>query len=195
MFYLLNWFYRNVFLWICSKLTLDLMSPHLFKPRENKWLKRPKHLSKTARDTGQKTTELQAQFAIWTSQSLFNTVQNCIFSPIVRKARIFFLIQHMSQLAYMHVFVFLFIINGFKYWKRNLFISSRKRIGVFTTLLEGRKRWSGSTQIRMSRKPVVRGPTLHSSGAAFPRAYIWQLKEPTFVCCYGLKSPNCFCLL
>lgn len=66
------------------------MSPHLFKPRENKWLKRPKHLSKTARDTGQKTTELQAQFAIWTSQSLFNTVQNCIFSPIVRKARIFF---------------------------------------------------------------------------------------------------------
>ena len=39
------------------------MSPHLFKPRENKWLKRPKHLSKTARDTGQKTTELQAQFA------------------------------------------------------------------------------------------------------------------------------------
>lgn len=81
------------------------MSPHLFKPRENKWLKRPKHLSKTARDTGQKTTELQAQFAIWTSQSLFNTVQNCIFSPIVRKARIFFLIQHMSQLAYMHVFV------------------------------------------------------------------------------------------
>lgn len=129
MFYLLNWFYRNVFLWICSKLTLDLMSPHLFKPRENKWLKRPKHLSKTARDTGQKKLlNCKAQFAIWTSQSLFNTVQNCIFSPIVRNLE--FLIQHMcpNLPTCMFLFVFLFIINGFKYWKRNLFISSRKRI-------------------------------------------------------------------
>lgn len=195
MFYLLNWFYRNVILWICLKLTLDLMSPHLFKPRENKWLKRPKHLSKTARDTGQKTTELQAQFAIWTLQSLSNTVQNCIFSPVVRKARIFFSPTYVPTCLHARFCLFFSLSLTVLSTERNLFISSRKRIRIFTTLLEGRKRWSGRTQIRMSRKPVVRGPTLHSSGAALPRAYIWQLKEPTFVCCYGLKSPNCFCPL
>lgn len=127
MFYLLNWFYRNVFLWICLKLTLDLMSPHLFKPRENKWLKRPKHLSKTARDTGQKTTELQAQFAIWTLQSLSNTVQNCIFSPVVRKARIFFFSNICPNLpTCTFLFVFLFIINSFKYWKKSVYFKQKE---------------------------------------------------------------------
>lgn len=107
-----------------------------------------------------------------------------------------FLIQHMSQLAYMHVFVCFSLSLTVLSTEREICLFQAERELGFYNIVRRKKKveWQYSDQDEQEASST-RAYSAFLWGCLSIWAYIWQLKEPTFVCCYGLKSPNCFCLL